>query len=56
MCVWKVKAMHYMSDYIAKDGDQSYKLLLAFSAKRKLTITDRITGAGKLSLPVQSRK
>lgn len=33
----KVKAMHYMSDYDSKDGDQSY-VRLVLKAKRKLTI------------------
>ncbi len=33
----KVKAMHYMSDYDSKDGDQSY-VRFGLKAKRKLTI------------------
>lgn len=50
----KVKAMHYMSDYDSKDGDQSY---VRFGFKGETQINDQLTGygrweAGKLSLPV----
>ena len=46
----KVKAMHYMTDYDSKDGDQSY-IRLGF--KGETQINDQLTGmvVGKQSLP-----
>lgn len=40
----KVKAMHYMTDYDSKDGDQSY-IRLGF--KGETQINDELTGYGR---------
>ncbi len=40
----KVKAMHYMTDYDSKDGDQSY-VRLGF--KGETQINDELTGYGR---------
>lgn len=40
----KVKAMHYMSDYDSKDGDQSY---VRFGFKGETQINDQLTGYGR---------
>ena len=40
----KVKAMHYMTDYDSKDGDQSY-IRLGF--KGETQINDQLTGYGR---------
>ena len=40
----RVKAMHYMSDYAAKDGDMTY---VRFGFKGETQITDAITGFGR---------
>lgn len=47
----KVKAMHYMSDYDSKDGDQSY---VRFGFKGETQINDQLTGYGRweAELPV----
>ena len=37
----KVKAMHYMSDYDSKDGDQTY---VRFGIKGETQINDDLTG------------
>lgn len=40
----KVKAMHYMSDYDSKDGDQTY---VRFGIKGETQINDDLTGYGR---------
>ncbi|XNM66899.1 porin [Escherichia coli] len=40
----KVKAMHYMSDYDSKDGDQTY---VRFGIKGETQINDELTGYGR---------
>ncbi|MBA3113673.1 phosphoporin PhoE [Salmonella enterica] len=40
----KVKAMHYISDYDSKDGDQSY---VRFGFKGETQINDQLTGYGR---------
>lgn len=40
----KVKAMHYISDYDSKDGDQTY---VRFGIKGETQINDQLTGYGR---------
>jgi outer membrane pore protein E len=40
----KVKAMHYISDYDSKDGDQTY---VRFGIKGETQINDDLTGYGR---------
>ncbi len=52
----KVKAMHYMSDYDSKDGDQTY---VRFGIKGETQINDDLTGygtAGNRSSPATKLK
>lgn len=49
----KVKAMHYMSDYDSKDGDQSY---VRFGFKGETQINDQLTGYGRWEAEFASNK